>query len=79
MAPFMTALGLDSETGRALTVVAIGAGSMVVSHANDSYFWVVTQFSGMDVRTGYKLQTMGTLAVGAAAALAVWVLSLFLL
>jgi GntP family gluconate:H+ symporter len=33
----------------------------------------------MDVRTGYKLQTMGTLAVGAAAALAVWVLSLFLL
>jgi hypothetical protein len=37
---------------------------MVVSHANDSYFWVVTQFSGMDVKTGYKLQTVGTLVQG---------------
>lgn len=79
MAPFMVALGLDSESGRALTVIAIGAGSMVVSHANDSYFWVVTQFSGMDVKTGYKLQTLGTLVEGTAAAAVVWVLSLFLL
>ncbi|HLU06280.1 MAG TPA: GntP family permease [Woeseiaceae bacterium] len=79
MAPFMAALGLDSDVGRALTVVAIGAGSMVVSHANDSYFWVVTQFSGMDVKTGYKLQTLGTLVAGTAAGLSVWVLSLFLI
>jgi GntP family gluconate:H+ symporter len=79
MAPFLSALGLDGDTGRALAVVAIGAGSMVVSHANDSYFWVVTQFSGMDVRTGYRLQTVGTLVTGVAAALAVWALSLLLL
>ena len=57
-------LGLDSEHGRALAVVAIGAGSMVVSHANDSYFWVVTQFSGMSVRQGYQLHTFGTLIQG---------------
>jgi len=25
---------------------------MVVSHANDSYFWVVTQFSGMSLQDG---------------------------
>ena len=37
-------------------VVAIGAGAVVASHPNDSYFWVVTQFSGMDVKTGYRLQ-----------------------
>lgn len=79
MAPFLAALGLDGDTGRALAVVAIGAGSMVVSHANDSYFWVVTQFSGMDVRTGYRLQTVGTLVTGVAGAMAVWVLSLLLL
>ena len=42
MAPLMATLGLDSETARALVVVSIGAGAMVVSHANDSYFWVVT-------------------------------------
>src|SRR5690606_9684621 len=79
MAPFLAALGLDGDTGRALAVIAIGAGAMVVSHANDSYFWVVTQFSGMDVRTGYRLQTVGTLVTGSAGAVAVWVLSLLLL
>ena len=79
VAPLLGALGLDGETAKALVVVAIGAGSMVVSHANDSYFWVVTQFSGMNVRDGYKLQTLGTLIEGLAAALGVWVLSLILL
>lgn len=79
MAPLLSTLGLDSETARALVVVSIGAGAMVVSHANDSYFWVVTQLSGMDVRTGVKLQTLGTLVQGTVAASAVWVVSLFVL
>jgi len=55
IAPLLGSLGLDSEQARALTVVAIGGGSMVVSHANDSYFWVVTQFAGMTVKQGYQL------------------------
>jgi len=79
MAPLMATLGLDSETARALVVVSIGAGAMVVSHANDSYFWVVTQLSDMDVRTGVKLQTVGTLVQGTVAATAVWVVSLLAL
>ena len=79
VAPLLEALGLDGENARALVVVAIGAGSMVVSHANDSYFWVVTQFSNMDLNTGYKLQTLGTLIEGSAAAVAVWILSLLIL
>ncbi|MFB0978473.1 MAG: GntP family permease [Myxococcota bacterium] len=79
MAPLLSTLDLDSETARALVVVSIGAGAMVVSHANDSYFWVVTQLSGMDVRTGVKLQTLGTLVQGTVAATAVWLVSLFVL
>ncbi len=75
MAPLLAPLGLDSENARALVVVAIGAGSMVVSHANDSYFWVVTQFSRMDLDTGYKLQTLGTLVQGVVAAVTVWAVS----
>jgi GntP family gluconate:H+ symporter len=73
MAPLLTPLGLDSETARALVVVVIGAGSMVVSHANDSFFWVVTQFSNMDPKTGYRLQTGGTLVQGLVGAIAVWI------
>ena len=60
---------------KALTVVAIGAGAMVVSHANDSFFWVVTQFSNMSPDVGYRLQTVGTLVQGLVAAAVVWGIS----
>lgn len=79
MAPLLTSLGLDSPTARALVVAAIGSGAMIASHANDSYFWVVTQFSGMTVNQGYRLQTIGTLGVGICSSLAVWILSLLVL
>ena len=79
VAPLLAALGLDGATARALVVVAIGAGAMVVSHANDSYFWVVTQFSGMSLGQGYRLQSLGTLVEGLTAAVALWVISLIVL
>ncbi len=79
MAPLLTPLGLDGETAKALVVVAIGAGAMVVSHANDSFFWVVTQFSNMTPETGYKLQTLGTLVQGTVAGLAVWATAVVML
>ncbi len=74
MAPLLTVLGLNP----ALTVLAIGAGAMVVSHANDSYFWVVSQFSNMDVPTSYKAYTTATLVEGLVAFGAVAVLSIFM-
>ena len=77
--PLLGTLGLETATAKALVVVAIGAGSMVVSHANDSYFWVVTGFSGMTVKQGYKLQTLGTFVEGVAAAVALWIISLIVL
>ncbi len=76
IAPLLPSLGLDSITGATLAVMATGAGAMTVSHANDSYFWVVTQFSGMDVTTGYKSHTMATLIQGITAMVTVWILSL---
>lgn len=79
VAPLLPNLGLDSEMGRVLTVMAIGAGAMTVSHANDSFFWVVTQFSRMKVSTAYRAQTLATLVQGVAGIVAVWVLGLVLL
>ncbi|WP_088339898.1 GntP family permease [Robiginitalea sediminis] len=76
--PLMPALGLDTDTGKALAVVALGAGSSVFSHANDSFFWVVTQMSGMDVKTGYRLFGSGTMLIGLTAATGVWLCSLLL-
>jgi GntP family gluconate:H+ symporter len=79
MAPLLGTLGLDAPTAKALVAVAIGAGSMVVSHANDSYFWVVIGLSGLTVKQGYKLQTLGTLVEGGAAGIALYVISLIVL
>jgi GntP family gluconate:H+ symporter len=78
IAPLLGALGLDSPARTALTVMAIGAGAMTVSHANDSYFWVVTNFGGMTPEQGYKTQTTATLIEGLCGMAGVFVLSLFL-
>ncbi len=79
MAPLLASLGLDSTIGAVLTVMSIGAGAMTVSHANDSYFWVVAEFTGMDVKTAYKAQTMATLVQGLVTIAVVFILSLILL
>lgn len=78
-ASMMSALGLNSEMAALLTVMAIGAGAMTVSHANDSYFWVVTNFTGMDPQDGYCTQTLMTLIVGIVSMLAIFLASLILL
>lgn len=64
MAPILESFGLDSALGRALTVLSVGAGAMTVSHLNDSFFWVVAQFSGMNTTTALKSQTVSTLIQG---------------
>ncbi len=78
MAPLMATMGFATEIQKALLVIAIGAGAMVVPHANDSGFWVVTQLTGMDIKTGYKLYTTGALIVGCFAAFVVFIISLFI-
>ncbi|MBR0224194.1 MAG: GntP family permease, partial [Bacteroidales bacterium] len=78
IAPLMAALGFATPVDAALVVVAIGAGAMTVSHANDSYFWVVTSFGRLTVGDGYRTQTLLTLVIGLAAMLEVFLLSLIL-
>ena len=76
LAPLMGTLGLDTPAKAALTVMAIGAGAMTVSHANDSYFWVVTNFGEMTPDQGYKTQTVMTLILGIASMVGIFILSL---
>lgn len=78
VAPMMVDLGFDTAMAKALGVLAIGAGSTVVSHANDSFFWVVTQMSGMDVNTGYRLHSLGTAILGISAICIIGILWLIL-
>jgi len=78
IAPLMKSLGFVDNLEKAMVVVAIGAGSAVVSHANDSFFWVVTQMSGMDTRMGYRMQTLGTFVIGTTAAVTLFIAHLIL-
>jgi GntP family gluconate:H+ symporter len=64
VAPLLPSLGLEAPLARALTVLAVGAGSMTVSHVNDSYFWVVSQFSDMNTATALRCFTLATLLQG---------------
>ena len=75
VAPMLVALGLDDPFSRTMTVLAIGAGSTVVSHANDSFFWVLTQLTGMDVKQGNQIQTVGTLIFGISAILIIFAIT----
>lgn len=79
IAPLLSTIGLDSLNGKVLAVMATGAGAMTISHANDSFFWVVTQFSGMDVKTGYRTHTMATLIQGISSMFFIYLLSLIFL
>jgi GntP family gluconate:H+ symporter len=77
IAPMLSTIGLGTPALAALTVIAIGAGAMTVSHANDSYFWVVTNFGNMKVEDGYKTQTLGTLVVGIASIINAYIIYFF--
>lgn len=76
IAPIMGALGLDTDIMKVFTTVAIGAGALAISHANDSGFWVVTQLSGMTTKQGNLSHSLGTLIAGVTSILVVYVLSL---
>jgi GntP family gluconate:H+ symporter len=64
LAPFLVSANIVTPIELSLVVMAIGGGAMTVSHANDSYFWVVTQFSGLTVSDSYKSYTVVTLLQG---------------
>jgi len=79
IAPMLPALGLDSETGKLLAMISMGAGSMMVSHANDSYFWVISRFSGINSNTTLKVYSTATIVMGIVTFLCVWLASFFML
>lgn len=76
LAPLMNTLGFVAPWDAALAVCAVAAGAMTVCHANDSYFWVIVSGGGLQVKDGYRLQTLGTLVTGLAALVSVLLISL---
>ena len=68
LAPAITTAGYTGIQA-ALITAAIGAGSMTLSHVNDSLFWVWTKFFGITISQGLRTWSIlttiyGTIAFG---------------
>ena len=77
--PLLASLGLDTETGKLLCVLSMGAGSMMISHGNDAYFWVISKFSGLEMKNMLKVYSVATLMMGLITLFVLYILSLLLL
>ncbi|WP_422106283.1 GntP family permease [Winogradskyella sp.] len=77
LAPLLPVLGWQDPIDFALAVMAIGGGAMMVSHYNDSYFWVVSQFSGLSAKATSKSFSLLTVVQGLTVLILTLILSLF--
>ncbi|MGF7040879.1 GntP family permease [Mucilaginibacter lappiensis] len=73
--PLLHALGLNTDKGHLLCVLSMGAGSMMISHANDAYFWVIAKFSGLEMKTMLKVYSLATVCMGLTALAMVYIVS----
>jgi GntP family gluconate:H+ symporter len=64
IAPAVQATSGLSSIDLALIVIAIASGATALSHVNDSGFWLVGRFLGMDVKTTLKTWTVMETLIG---------------
>ena len=62
--PLIDQVGVIGEIEKVLLITSIGSGAMTVSHVNDSYFWVVTKYSNLEIKEVVKFFTTATLIQG---------------
>lgn len=72
--PLLSNLGLDTGIGLSLALLSMGAGSMMISHANDAYFWVISRFSNLNTATTLKVYSFATLLMGITVQVLVWLI-----
>jgi GntP family gluconate:H+ symporter len=78
IAPAVAATGGLSGMDLALIVIAIACGSTVLSHVNDSGFWLVGRFLNMDAKTTLRTWTVMETLIGAVGFTFAFLLSLVL-
>lgn len=74
IAPMMSTLGVNPY----LCALALCLTTMCPSYMNDSYFHVVTNFSGMDIKTSLKTWSVASVLVPAFGSVILVILSLFI-
>jgi GntP family gluconate:H+ symporter len=62
--PLLPVLGFDTPESKLLCVLAMGSGSMMVSHANDAYFWVISKFERIAMQPMLRVYSVATVLMG---------------
>lgn len=76
--PLLTPLGIDDATAKAVAALAVGAGSMTLSHVNDEYFWLVSANAELRPLRGLTVFTAATLLQGLVAVAALLIVSVLI-
>lgn len=77
--PILQSMNISDPWMIALIVASLGSGAMTVSHANDSYFWIVTQSTSLNISEGYKKFTLMTLFQGIASFITIIVIYIIII
>jgi gluconate:H+ symporter, GntP family len=77
LAPLTAAAGFDTAVELSLLLAAVSGGTMMVSHTNDAYFWVISEFSGLNMAQTYRSFSLATVAMSVTVLLATLLLAVF--
>ena len=77
-APAGDPMAAFAQADLALITIAIAAGSTVLSHVNDSGFWLIKEFLGLTEAETLKSWTVMTTIVGVVGLASAWMVSLVL-
>jgi gluconate:H+ symporter, GntP family len=77
IAPLTAAAGFHTPVERSLLLASVAGGTMMVSHTNDAYFWVIAQFSGLNMTQTYKTFSMATVAMSISVLAVVLLLAMY--
>jgi GntP family gluconate:H+ symporter len=79
LAPITAVAGFNDPSQLALLLSATAAGAMMVSHANDAYFWVIAQFSGLSMQQTYRSFSLLSIVLSVFSMLIILLLALVIL
>ena len=77
VAPILDVIPVSSP-GKALIVISIASGSTILSHVNDSGFWLVGRYFGLDVKDTFRSWTVMETLVGGFGFIFAFILSFIL-
>jgi gluconate:H+ symporter, GntP family len=79
LSPIAMIAGYNEPFSLSLLLAATASGAMMVSHANDAYFWVIAQFSGLTIEETYRSFSLMSIVLSLSSIVFILLLALLIL